>query len=90
MVSLKSENETLGESMNERKEVEETLQEAADFIQSIDQDFFLEEIELISLLIEEMKEALNTGSVESVKKVIRDLKIIGENRTWGMIEAYEY
>ena len=72
------------------KEVDETLQEAADFIQSIDQNFFLEEIELISLLIEEMKEALNTGSVESVKKVIRDLKIIGENRTWGMIEAYEY
>jgi len=71
------------------KEVEETLQEAADFIQSIDQDFFLEEIELISLLIEEMKEALNTGSVESVKKVIRDLKIIGENRDWALIEAYE-
>ena len=82
-----------GEIMEEKtkiKEIEKTLQEAASFILSLNEDFFLEEIELISLLIEEMKEALNTGSVESVKKVIRDLKIIGENRTWGMIEAYEY
>ncbi len=82
-----------GENMKDAKkikEVEEVCNEAANFILSLEEEFFLEEIELISLLIEEMKEALNTGSVESVKKVIRDLKIIGENRTWEMIEAYEY
>lgn len=76
--------------MNERKEMEETLQEAASFIQSLNKDFLLEEIELIGLLIEEMKKALNTGNVESVKKVMRDISIIGENRDWALIEAYEY
>ena len=50
--------------MNERKEMEETLQEAASFIQSLNKDFLLEEIELIGLLIEEMKKALNTGNTK--------------------------
>jgi len=75
--------------MNERKEMEETLQEAASFIQSLNKDFLLEEIELIGLLIEEMKKALNTGNTKGVKKIMRNIRIIGENQDWALIEAYE-
>ena len=71
------------------KEVDETLQEAASFIQNLNPDFLLEEIELISLLIEEMKKALNTGNTKGVKKVMRSIHIIGENQDWALIEAYE-
>lgn len=75
--------------MNERKEMEETLLAAASFIQSLNKDFLLEEIELIGLLIEEMKKALNTGNTKGVKKVMRNIRIIGENQDWALIEAYE-
>lgn len=71
------------------KETEKTLQAAASFILSLNEEFFLEEIELIGLLIGEMKKALQTNNVENVNKIMRNISIIGQNRDWGMIEAYE-
>ena len=71
------------------KETEKTLQAAASFILSLEKEFFLEEIEMITLLIGEMKKALRTNNVENVNKLMKNISIIGENRDWQMIEAYE-
>ena len=92
MVSLKNPKTKLGESMEEKekiKETEKTLQAAASFILSLNEEFFLEEIEMITFLIGEMKKALQTNNVENVNKIMRNISIIGQNRDWGMIEAYE-
>lgn len=71
------------------KEIEEVCNEAASFILSLEEDFFLEEIEMIYLLLEEMKKSWETLDSEPVKTAMRNLKIIGENRDWALIEAYE-
>lgn len=92
MVSLKNPKNKKGEIMEEKekiKETEKTLQAAASFILSLNEEFFLEEIEMITLLIGEMKKALQTNNVENVNKIMRNISIIGQNRDWGMIEAYE-
>ena len=71
------------------KEVEEVCNEAASFILSLEKEFFLEEIEMIYLLLEEMQRSLQTLDPEPVKIAMRNIRIIGENRDWALIEAYE-
>lgn len=71
------------------KEVEEVCNEAANFILSLEEEFFLEEIEMIYLLLEEMKRSLQTLDPNPVRAAMRNIRIIGENRDWALIEAYE-
>ena len=71
------------------KEVEEVCNEAANFILSLEEEFFLEEIEMIYLLLEEMQRSLQTLDPNPVKTAMRNIRIIGENRDWALIEAYE-
>ena len=77
------------EDAKKMKEVEEVCNEAASFILSLEKEFFLEEIEMIYLLLEEMQKSLQTLDPEPVKIAMRNIRIIGENRDWALIEAYE-
>ena len=77
------------ENAKKMKEVEEVCNEAASFILSLEKEFFLEEIEMIYLLLEEMQKSLQTLDPEPVKIAMRNIRIIGENRDWALIEAYE-
>lgn len=68
------------------QECEKVVLEAADLITSLGKDFICEELTDVSYLINEMRDCLRTLNPDGVRVLMNNLKIIGENRDFEMME----
>ena len=85
-VGVKLNKFTRHEFAEKYKKCEKVVLEAADLITSLNKNFICEELTDVSYLINEMRDSLRTLNPDGVRVLMNNLKIIGGNRDFEMME----